>query len=90
MQADTFTEGRCQRYREAPGKLQQAVKAYLTHEPELSCVLTLGDIINGRHASQQSDIKDLDLILQLLEPLVGLVHRAPKGIRHGRIAAVLA
>ncbi|KAK9838820.1 hypothetical protein WJX74_003943 [Apatococcus lobatus] len=68
-QEDTFTEGRCQRYREAPGKLQQAVKAFVAQEPQLSCVLTLGDIINGRHATQQEDIQDLDLVLELLQPL---------------------
>lgn len=72
-QADTFTEGRHQRYREAPEKLQQAVEAFLAQEPKLSCVLTLGDIINGRHGSQEQDIQDLDLILDLLQPLVGSV-----------------
>ena len=41
-----------------------------SEDPSLTCVLTLGDIINGRHASQEEDIADLDLVLKLLNPLV--------------------
>ncbi|KAK9848481.1 hypothetical protein WJX84_012363 [Apatococcus fuscideae] len=63
------TEGRCQRYRESPGKLQQAVNSFIALDPQLACVLTLGDIINGQHETQERDIQDLNLVLHLLQPL---------------------
>ena len=70
LQDNTFTEGRCQRYRECPGKLQQAVAALAAQQPRLTCLLTLGDIINGRHDTQDKDILDLSRVLHLLRPLV--------------------
>lgn len=47
MQDDGGTEGRVQRYREAPGKLEAAVEHWLGRRQELSLILNLGDIING-------------------------------------------
>ncbi len=70
MQDDTFTEGRRQRYRECPAKLEEAVAAFAAEIPPLTCVLTLGDIINGRHETQEKDVADLDMVLSLLQPLV--------------------
>ena len=41
-------EGRCQRYREAPRKLSEAVDAFKAAKDKLQGVLVLGDFINGR------------------------------------------
>ena len=54
VQENSNTEGRCQRYRESPDKLQQAVNSFIALDPQLACVLTLGDIINGQHETQVS------------------------------------
>ena len=46
-QDNSCTEGRTQRYREAPAKIEKAVDHWLAGTAELSFVLSLGDIING-------------------------------------------
>lgn len=65
---DTFLEDRQQRYREAPGKLQQAVDAYSKRE-DLAFLLHCGDIIDGND-STQSTMADLEAILRIFRTLV--------------------
>ena len=43
------TEGRIQRFREAPGKLLSATEDFARHVPALAFVLSLGDVINGNN-----------------------------------------
>lgn len=43
------TEGRVQRFREAPGKLRLAVADYALQDPPLDFVLSVGDLINGNN-----------------------------------------
>ncbi|KAL2650475.1 hypothetical protein R1flu_018603 [Riccia fluitans] len=48
-------EGRVQRYREAPGKLEKAVKAFNAKREDLRFMLTLGDIIDGNITAEQTE-----------------------------------
>ena len=50
VQDNSCTEGRTQRYREAPAKIEKAVDYWLAGTAELNFVLSLGDIINGNSA----------------------------------------
>ncbi|KAF5831132.1 Metallo-dependent phosphatase-like protein [Dunaliella salina] len=53
-------EGRCQRYREAPKKLEKALD--IMHEHDVSLILTVGDIIEGHKPQSAADQADLDVI----------------------------
>lgn len=44
---DKHSEGRCQRYREVPSKLTEAVDHWQKSPCDLEFVLSLGDIIDG-------------------------------------------
>ncbi|KAG6543161.1 hypothetical protein Mapa_015410 [Marchantia paleacea] len=61
-------EGRVQRYREATGKLEKAVKAFNANKQNLQFVLTLGDIIDGNVTVQQTE-SDFDEVLTRLAKL---------------------
>ena len=43
------TEGRVQRFTEAPEKLREAVEDFCRQQPPLEFVLSLGDLINGNN-----------------------------------------
>ena len=60
-------EGRVQRYRAAPGKLGKAVDFY--RQRSLACVLSLGDIVDGRddEASTRRDLADVTAHFRRLE-----------------------
>lgn len=61
-------EGRLQRYREAPGKLEAAVKDFNKAKEQLSFVLTLGDIIDGNVTAEKTEA-DFEVILDKLSKL---------------------
>ena len=46
---DGNSEGRVQRYTEAPDKLFAAIKLFQEHAPRPAFVLWLGDLINGNN-----------------------------------------
>ena len=66
FQEDGGTEGRTQRYKEAPEKLRAALRDLRSRSPNPVLVLNLGDIINGA-ATQEESKKDLDLIASIFE-----------------------
>ncbi|KAK9814127.1 hypothetical protein WJX72_000984 [[Myrmecia] bisecta] len=68
---DTHDEGRTQRYREVPAKLQAAVADWTSSPARLAFILTLGDIIQG-NTSQAATQADLDVILGALAPLAAV------------------
>ena len=57
-------EDRCQRHREAPGKLSAALKDLASRR--LDCVVHLGDIING-NTTDEASLKDFDLIARIFD-----------------------
>lgn len=65
VQEDGGTEGRVQRYSQAPLKLQQALAVFLNMK--VSLVLQLGDIINGGNSSQQAIYDDFKLIKDIFK-----------------------
>ncbi|GJP37368.1 hypothetical protein CLOM_g21781 [Closterium sp. NIES-68] len=70
----TSSDGRQQRYREAPGKLAAAVAAFNEAQPLLSAVVTLGDIVDGRD-TEESTLEDFRVVLGELAKLhVPTVH----------------
>ena len=64
VQDDGNTESRCQRYREAPGKLRSALRDLCSKR--VSLIIHLGDIINGGSTVDQAR-KELDLIAKIFE-----------------------
>lgn len=48
---DGDTEGRVQRFREAPGKVVLATEAFGALSPPLEFVVSLGDLINGNNVN---------------------------------------
>jgi manganese-dependent ADP-ribose/CDP-alcohol diphosphatase len=67
---DGHTEGRVQRFRQAPYKLQAALNHLSTIQPSPSAVLHLGDIINGNHTPEQSN-QEFDLVATIFEEASG-------------------
>lgn len=62
--ADTHVEGRTQRFREVPCKLAACLDDYRSQQPPLSCVLHLGDIIDG-NSTPPKTASDLTAMLDL-------------------------
>ncbi|CAI5460397.1 unnamed protein product [Closterium sp. Yama58-4] len=62
----TSSDGRQQRYREAPGKLAAAVAAFNEAQPPLSAVVTLGDIVDGRD-TEEATLEDFRVVLGELD-----------------------
>ncbi|KAK9798149.1 hypothetical protein WJX73_010044 [Symbiochloris irregularis] len=60
---DGNTEGRVQRFREAPGKVMRAAEDFRTQEAPLSFVMSLGDLINGNNVNPVLTEQELHLIL---------------------------
>lgn len=69
---DTFLEGRQQRYREAPGKLQKVIDI-CKGMPDLRFLLHCGDIIDGND-SHETTMADLQKIHAIFCQLVGARH----------------
>lgn len=67
---DGHTEGRVQRFRQAPSKLQAALNHLSTIQPSPSAVLHLGDIINGNHTPEQSN-QEFDVVATIFEEASG-------------------
>eukprot|EP00798_Chlamydomonas_sp_ICE-L_P004959 gene4959-34739_t len=53
---DAFVEGRNQRYREVPGKLQEAAEKLSTED--LTFVLVMGDLIDGQPTEDSQQMKE--------------------------------
>lgn len=74
-QEDGGTEGRTQRYREAPDKLRAALQDLRSRSRKPVLIVHLGDIIDGA-ATQDESKKDLDLIASIFEDeLVRILRR---------------
>ncbi|KAL3701177.1 hypothetical protein R1sor_019199 [Riccia sorocarpa] len=71
---NNFMEGRVQRYREAPGKLERAVKAFNTKKEDLRFVLTLGDIIDGNVTAEQTQADFNEVAVRLAQLEVKAYH----------------
>jgi hypothetical protein len=71
--ADTHVEGRTQRFREAPGKLAEAVAGLTALAGRGACqaVLTLGDITNGNREDPARNPSDLETPAAILDGLGG-------------------
>jgi hypothetical protein len=69
VQDDGTTEGRVQRYRQAPACLDAAVDYWLQHATDLAFVLTLGDIIDGNVTPEKTDA-DLERVACKFDRLV--------------------
>ena len=71
--ADTHVEGRTQRFREVPAKLEAAVAEFagLAGAGKLAAVLTLGDITNGNREDASKNPSDLETMAAILDRLVG-------------------
>lgn len=69
--ADTGVEGRVQRFREAPPKLEAAVAELsgLAQAGALQGVLTLGDITNGNREDAARNPSDLETVAAILDRL---------------------
>lgn len=67
LQETVSFEGRPQRYRESRGKLQDALADFKSRTAQLSCVLTLGDIIDGYPGEPSRTSSDLQLIAQMFD-----------------------
>ncbi|CAK9194490.1 unnamed protein product [Sphagnum troendelagicum] len=65
---DNHSEGRVQRYREAPQKLDKAVETFNASKSSLLFVLTLGDIIDGNDTVERTSA-DFDIVLTSLSML---------------------
>lgn len=76
LQDDGKTEGRVQRYRQAPRCLDAAVDHWLQHASELSFVLTLGDIVDGNGTPAQTEA-DLERVASMLDRLVKCCDQPP-------------
>ena len=88
VQDDGKSEGRVQRYRQAPACLEAAVDHWLQHAAELSFVLTLGDIIDGNVSPEKTDA-DLERVAGQIDRLVsGVLHTSRTG--HGIPTAMVA
>ncbi len=69
VQDDGATEGRVQRYRQAPVCLDAAVAYWMQHATDLAFVLTLGDIIDGNVTPEKTDA-DLERVASKFDRLV--------------------
>jgi len=69
--ADSGVEGRTQRFREAPGKLAEAIAelSSLAAGGKLQAVLTLGDITNGNREDPARNPADLETVASILDRL---------------------
>lgn len=77
--ADSHVEGRTQRFRECPAKLEAALSAIRSERGEggeggegrgktkLAAVLTLGDVINGNREDASRNPSDLETVASLLD-----------------------
>ena len=70
--ADSHVEGRTQRFRECPGKLEAALSAIRSEGAErnpsrLAAVLTLGDMINGNREDASRNPSDLETVASLID-----------------------
>ena len=74
-QDDGKTEGRVQRYRQAPACLEAAVDHWLQHAADLSFVLTLGDIIDGNVTPAKTGA-DLERVAGQIDRLVSSMLRS--------------
>lgn len=88
VQDDGRTEGRVQRYRQAPACLEAAVDHWLQHSESLSFVLTLGDIIDGNVSPEKTDA-DLERVAGQIDRLVSGMLR-PLSAGRGHPAASVA
>lgn len=75
--ADSHVEGRTQRFRECPGKLERALAAMVGAEgggsppaprrEKLAVLLTLGDVINGNREDAALNPSDLETVASLID-----------------------
>ena len=70
--ADSHVEGRTQRFRECPGKLEAAraaIRSSSSSSPskKLAALLTLGDVINGNREDASRNPSDLETVASLLD-----------------------
>jgi len=72
---DGHSEGRTQRYREAPGKLKAAVDAW-DAQGDVRCVINLGDTINGNSSDSGKNAAELEVVATVFDRLAVPVHHA--------------
>lgn len=66
-------DGRVQRYREVPRKLEAAVESFLQKRLELSFIVALGDVIDGHKHDVNKSMQELEMIAGRLDPLAASI-----------------